>query len=235
MSAIYTLTFRGDSSLMCGCDPTLRLELAVGAIATIGSADEGSTFALPAGFLQASSAAQRDEWAEQLVEASRELGVGLAFGIDRADEEVWGMARCPRSFAFVCDRGRRLLWAEATSRERKDALADRLVTIRNRRVLVLLQNEIFRRSARFAAEATRPDLTMVLAYGGPTPRWTPALTALDRLAPTLIVHDDLYQRHPVWTDAPRGWRTEIAAKTAFVTVHRFALEADGAPRSAVGN
>ncbi len=162
--------------------------------------------------------------------------MGLVFGIDWEDQESWGVPYRPRSFAFAFDRGRRRMWAESTPpRDRKDSLAERAVTIGNRRVVVLLQNEIFRSAARIGVELARPDLVMILAYSGATPRWAPALTALDRLAPTLIVREELHPRRPTWMDAPRGWRTAVAATTPFVTVHRFAVEGDGAVQSAMGN
>jgi hypothetical protein len=109
------------------------------------------------------------------------------------------------------------------------------VTVGNRRVVVLQQNEIFRSAARLCVELARPDLVMILAYAGATPRWAPALQALDRLAPTLIVREEPHQRKPSWMDAPRGWQPSVAATTTFLTVHRFAIEADGAMQPAMGH
>lgn len=235
MSAVYTLTFRGEDIVPCGRDPFLRLELAAGAIATIAAVDEGATVALPAGSLSASSLAQRDEWAGQLAELSREHGVGLAFGIDLLAGEQWVGARRPRSFAFACDRGRRLLWASAATRERPDALDDRAVWLSGRQTVLLLQSDIFRASARVVVERTRPELTIVLAYGGATPRWQPAMSALDRLAPTLLVREELSRRKSAWTEAPRGWQAAVATASSFLTVHRFNPEAVGAQPAVMGD
>jgi hypothetical protein len=235
MSSIYTLTFRGPGDLLVGDRPTLRMELGARAVEIVATMDEGAMFALPAGFLHARSAEERDGWAEQLLGWTRDYGVGMAFGIDRVDSDELGVGCRPESFAYACDRGRRLLWGAAATRERKDALSDRPVTIGGRRLVVLLQSEIFRASARAVVEETRPDLTLVLAYAGATPRWAPSLAALEALAPTMIVHEDLQLRRPVSSQAPRGWRAEVAATTPFVTIHRFAVDADGAQPSAMGH
>jgi hypothetical protein len=236
MTAVYTLTFRGEDVVSCGRDPFLRLELAAGVIATLAAADEGATVALPAGSLFATSLAQRDEWAGQLAELSREHGVGLAFGIDLAADEQWVGARRPRSFAFACDRGRRLLWASAAARERPDALDDRAVWLGGRQTVVLLQSDIFRPSARVVVERAKPELTLVLAYGGATPRWAPAMTALDRLAPTLLVREELVRRKSAWSEAPRGWHASVLDASSFLTVHRFSPEAAAAqPNVATGD
>jgi hypothetical protein len=239
MSSIYTLMFRGSSFVVDrGRDPMLRLELAAHAIETIAATEEGATFALPAGFLHARTEKLRNEWAEQLLRVSRDFGVGLVFGIDdivRYDRDGLGDKVRPWSFAYACDRGRKLLWTAAAVRDRAQALADRPVTVCGRRLVVLLQSEVFRRSARMAVEDARPELTLVLAYAGPTPRWKPSLMALEALAPTLIVHEELYRRETTWAQPPRGWRAELAATTSFVTIHRFAVEADGAQPSAMGD
>src|SRR5262245_33719167 len=145
MSAVYTLTLRERHGLGSVDDPFIRSTLAVRSMEIIAAAEEGATLMLPAGYLQAPAAAKRDGWAIELKEEGREHGVGLVFGIDWDDEETWGMPYRPRSFAFAFDRGRKRLWAESTPpRDRKDSLAERSVTIGNRRVMVLLQNEIFR-------------------------------------------------------------------------------------------
>jgi hypothetical protein len=235
MSAVYTLTFRGEDVVPCGRDPFLRLELAAGVIATLAAADEGATVALPAGSLVAASLAQRDEWAGQLAEVSREHGVGLAFGIDLNADEQWVGARRPRSFAFACDRGRRLLWASAAARERPDALDDRAVWLGGRQMVVLLQSDIFRKSARAVVERAKPELTLVLAYGGATPRWKPAMSALDALAPTLLVCEELQRRKSAWTEAPRGWNAAVISGSSFLTVHRFSPEAVGVQPAVMGD
>ena len=235
MSAVYTLTFRGEEIVTCGRDPLLRLELAAGAIETIAAVDEGATVALPAGSLFASSLAQRDEWAEKLGDFSREYGVGLAFGIDLVADEQWVGARRPRSFAFACDRGRRLLWAAAATRDRPDELDDRAIWLGGRQVVLLMQADIFRAAARTIVERTQPELTVILAYGGATPRWKPALTALDRLAPTLLVREELSRRTSAWTEAPRGWHAAVATASSFLTVHRFAPQDVGVQPSIVGD
>jgi hypothetical protein len=236
MTAVYTLTLRERHGLGSIDDPFIRSDLAVRSMEIIAGVDQGATLALPAGYLQAPCAAKRDEWAEELGNASREFGVSLVFGIDWEAQDNWGAPYRPRSFAFAFDRGRRRLWAESTPpRDRKDSMAERAVTIGNHRVVVLQQNEIFRSAARIAVELSRPDLVMILAYAGATPRWAPALKALDRLAPTLIVREEPHQRRPAWTDAPRGWRTAVAATTPFVTLHRFAVDGDGAVQPAMGH
>ena len=235
MSAVYTLTFRGEDIVPCGRDPLLRLELAAGAIETIAAVDEGATVALPAGSLFASSLEQRDDWAGKLADLSREHGVGLAFGIDLRADEQWVGARRPRSFAFACDRGRRLLWASAATRDRPDVLDDRAVWLSGRQTVVLMQGDIFRASARTVVERAKPELTLILAYGGATPRWRPALTALDRLAPTLLVREELSRRTSAWTEAPRGWHAAVATASSFLTVHRFSPQDVGVQPSDMGD
>lgn len=227
MSSLYTLTLRGDGSVELGDDPVTRLELAVGAIETIAAADEDATVAMPAGLVRGVSSLERDDWAERLAGVSRELGVGLLFGIDiefPLDEEYIG-ARYPRSFAFAFDRGRRALWASTAAQgDRKEQLLDRPVEVGGRRLVVLLQSDLFRPAARHIVGATRPELVVILAHGGPTPRWQPSMQALEALAPVLVVSEEHVQRKRSWSLAPRGWQSHPLVATSFVTIHRFTTE-----------
>ncbi|MGZ3440982.1 MAG: hypothetical protein ACXVDD_15770 [Polyangia bacterium] len=188
-------------------------------MATIGAGDPEAVLALPAGFVVAPSTARRDEWAEGLARASGNAGVALVLGVDVADREQWGVERCPRSFAYAIDRGRRLLWGVAPT-TRAAALAERTVTLGAIRATLLFGRELFATRATTVVEAARPDLVLVLGHGGPTRKWVPPLTALDELAATLVVHQALTVRRPVRLPAPRGWRSTAARGAIRVVCYR---------------
>jgi hypothetical protein len=208
MSAVHTLTFRDDKTMFCLGEPSVRLELVAHVMETIGAAEPGSTVALPAGFVQAVSIDQRDQWATQLAQASRDAGVGTVFGIDVTDEERWGLEHCPRSFVFACDRGQPLLWAATPLRGDGD-YGGRLVTIGAIRTLVLMGRELFAPGILEAAEEEHPERMLLLGHGGPTKKWLPRLAALDAIAPTVLVHQNLPVRRPVTPPDPRGWRATL--------------------------
>jgi len=232
MTALHTLTFREDGALACMSEPEVRLAVAAELMARIGAVEADAVLALPAGFVQAESTAQRDEWAEGLLAASRDGGVGIVFGIDVTDEESWGVERCPRSFAFACGRGRRLLWASASA-PGEEVLAERIVTFGALRTVVLLGRELFQARPVGLVASARPELVLVLGHGGPTKKWLPRLAALDAVAPTLLVHQPLPLRRPVPTPPPRGW--QVAVKQGPVGVISYRREALGTALSAVGN
>jgi hypothetical protein len=155
----------------------------------------------------------------------------VVFGID-VEEARWGIERCPRSFAYASDRGRRLVWAAAPS-ARASALAERNVTVGGLRAMLLFGRELFGGRAAAAVEAARPDLVLVLGHSGPTRKWLPPLAALDELAPTLVVHQALTVHRPVAVPAPRGWRP-MATRGA-IRIVQYRREAHGAPARDVGN
>ncbi|HEY1584706.1 MAG TPA: hypothetical protein VGH63_03405 [Polyangia bacterium] len=231
--SLYTLAFREDEGPSCSFGPDERLDVAVQLMTTIGTGDGDGVVVLPAGYVTAASAAKRDEWAEALAASSRDAGVGVVFGIDGEDAgAAWGMERCPRSFAYACDRGRRLLWGAGPT-GRTSLLDERTVTIGALRTTVLFARELFGARSTAAVEAARPELVVVLGHGGPTKRWLEPLAALDELAPTLVVHQALPVCRPVAAPPPRGWRPTVSrGAIRVVSYHR---EADGAPARVVGN
>lgn len=230
--SLYTLAFREDEDSAFVFGPDERLDVVAELITGLGSFDEDATMLLPAGFVIASSTATRDDWADGLAAASRNAGVGLVFGIDVEGAERWGLERCPRSFAYACDRGRRLLW-DAPPSERADALAARTVTLGGLRATVLFGRELFGARAPAVVEAARPDLVIVLGHGGPTKRWLPGFAAVDALAPTLVVHQALEVRRPVTLPAPRGWRPTVTRGAVRIVCYR--REPDGALARVVGH
>ena len=206
--SVYTLAFREDTGPSCDFGPEERLDVAVELMTRIGGGDPGSLLALPAGYVAAPSAAQRDQWAQALVKASRNTGVGIVFGID-IEETRWGMERCPRSFVYASDRGQPLLWG-ATPTGRAAVLGARTVTLGALRATVLFGRELFGSRAVPAVEAARPELVIVLGHAGPTKKWLAPLAALDELAPTLVVHQALTVHRPVSPPGPRGWRPTVS-------------------------
>lgn len=231
--SLYTLAFREDEGASCSFGPQERLALAVQLMATVGDGEADGVVVLPAGYVLAPSTARRDEWAEALAASSRNAGVGVVFGIDVEEAGVaWGMERCPRSFAYACDRGRRLLW-NAGPTGRAALLDQRTVTIGALRMTVLFARELFGARSTAAVEKARPDLAIILGHAGPTKRWVEPLAALDELAPTLVVHQALPVCRPVAVPPPRGWRP--AATRGAVRVVAYRREADGAPARVVGN
>jgi hypothetical protein len=223
MSSVHTLTFRDEGVLACMAEPSVRLMLVAEVMRTVGANAPDAVLALPAGFVQAESEAQRDEWADGLLTISRDVGVGTVFGIDVADEEQWGVKGCPRSFAYACDRGRRLLWAAPPART-ETAFAERLVTIGALPMVVLLGREIFQARALAAVESARADLAVVLGHAGPTKKWLPALAELDAVTPALLVHQALPIRNQVVAPPPRGWSRAVAkGPVRVVSYHREAL------------
>ena len=229
---VYTLAFREDAGATCSFGPEQRLEVAAELMATIGAGDVEAVVALPAGYVVAPSTSRRDEWAEGLAAASRSAGVGIVFGIDVAEGERWGMERCPRSFAFASDRGRRLLW-EVSPTGRAAALVERTVTFDALRATILFGRELLGARSASVVEAARPDLVLVLGHGGPTKKWVSPLMALDEVAPTLVVHQALPVRRPAKVPPPRGWRPTAARGAIRVVCYR--READGAATRVVGN
>ena len=190
--------------------------------------------ALPAGYVVAPSTAQRDEWAGGLAKASRNAGVGVVFGIDVEEAERWGMERCPRSFVYASDRGRRLVWGAAPTRTRGRARRAEWWRSARLRATVLFGRELFGARAAPAVEAARPDLVLVLGHARPDEasgcrRFARSI----ELAPTLVVHQALTVRRPVTIPAPRGWRPTVARGAVRVVCYR--READGAAARVVGN
>jgi hypothetical protein len=215
----------------------LRLEVAVRAIGVIASDDDSALIAFPAGLVCARSEAQRDHWAEQLRAAACAHGVSLIFGIDIVDDDGWApLQRRPRSFAFACQRGQRLLWNAEARCERESIIGEgRCVKIDEDRVVVLVESEIFSRSVRRLVEHRRPELVVVLSHAGGTPRWTPALAALERFAPVLVVRQALPSRTRSWTHVPHGWMKEQLASDTLLTVQRLSPPPFGAAVKSVGD
>jgi len=231
--SLYTLAFREDEGSSCSFGQQERLDVAAQLMATIGGGDGDGVIVLPAGYVTAPSPARRDEWAEVMAATSRNAGVGVVFGIDVEETAAaWGMGRCPRSFAYVCDRGRRLLWGAAPT-GRTSLLDERTVTIGSLRTTLLVARELFGARSTAAVEAAAPDLVVILGHGGPTKRWVEPLAALDELAPTLVVHQALPVCRPVAVPPPRGWRP--TASRGAIRVVAYRPEADGAAARLVGN
>jgi hypothetical protein len=230
--SVYTLAFAEDEDATFVFGPNERLDVAAELMAGIGSFDGDAIIALPAGFVTAPSTEGRDDWADGLASVSRSAGVALVFGIDVEGGERWGLERCPRSFAYACDRGRRLVWDAAPS-ERARALGERTVALGGLRATLLFGRELFGARAAPAVEAARPDLVLVLGHGGPTKRWLPGFAAVDELAPTLVVHQALEVRRPVTLPAPRGWRPTVTRGAVRVVCYR--REPDGASARVVGH
>lgn len=224
---LYTLAFREQADPSDAYGPEERLEIATGLMATMGAAGAAALLVLPAGFVVAPSAPRRDEWAEALAAAARDAGVAIVFGVDVADREQWGVERCPRSFVYASDRGRRLLWC-ATPTARAAPLVQRTVDVGGVRVTVLFGRELFAARAASAVEVARPELVVVLGHGGPTKRWLPSLLALDELAPTLVVHQALGVRRPLQRSAPRGWRPTATGGKVSVVCYRREADGEGA-------
>lgn len=218
--AIYTLTFHGGgrSPLERVREEDVRLEITAKTIATISAAEERAVMVLPAGFVHARSAAQRDRWASQLTDLSREHGVALAFGIDVADEDAWEPLARPRSFAFACDRGRKLLWAVSAGGATLTGMRSQLLA--DHRCLLLLDGEIFQSVSSALVHRLRPDLVLVLSHGGATPRWIPVLAELERSAPTLVVHNHLPKRRSIRVDEAHGWNKTVMTSDRMLTIHR---------------
>lgn len=231
--SLYTLGFGEDAAGSRDFGPADRLDAAVRVMAAVGSGDDNAVMVLPAGYVLATSAARRDEWAEGLASASRATGVGFVFGIDVLDAgSAWRMEHRPRSFAYACDRGRRLLWC-ASPTGRGALPGDRTVTIGALRATVLFARELLAAAATAAVELARPELVIVLGHGGPTKRWVAPLAALDALAPTLVVHQTLHVCRPVQAPVLRGWQPTIArGPVGVVSYHR---EPDGAGAPVVGH
>lgn len=229
--SVYTLAFREDEGTSCSFGAQERLGVAAELMATIGGADSAAVLALPAGYVVAPTAARRDEWADGLLAASRDTGVGVVFGID-VEEERWGVDRCPRSFAYASACGQRLLWGAAPT-ARATALGERTVTIGAMRATVLFGRELFGARSVAAVEAARPDVVIVLGHAGPTRKWLPPLAALDELAPTLVVHQALTVHRPVPTPPLRGWRR--TATRGAIRIVQYRREADGAAACDMGN
>ncbi|MCU1282563.1 MAG: hypothetical protein JWM53_6109 [bacterium] len=230
--SVYTLAFREDGGASCTYGPEDRLEVAAELMAAIGAGDEQAVFALPAGYVVAPSTARRDEWADGVAEASRNAGVAIVLGMDVAEREVWGVERCPRSFVYAIDRGRRLLWGVAPT-ARATGLEGRTVSLGTVRATVLLGRELFGARSAAVVEKARPDLVLVLGHGGPTKKWVPPLMALDELAPTFLVHQALAVRRPVKLPPPRGWCATVSRGAIQVICYR--RQADGAGARIVGN
>jgi hypothetical protein len=236
--AVYSVMFPGEAQtpLERVRLEDLRLELAARAIELIASDDEAPLIAFPAGMLCARSEAQRDHLAEHLAKAAQREGVGLLFGIDVIEEDGWApLRRRPRSFAFACARGLRLLWATEAQREREPPLGDeRVFSVTGRQVALLVEGETFSPSARALVERRRPELIVALTHAGATPRWTPALAALERLAPVLVVRHAL-PRRSAWAQVPRGWARMQMGADGLLTIERFSPEPFGAALQSVGN
>lgn len=230
--SLYTLAFREDAGPSCVFGPEERLVIAAELMATIGAVDGEALIALPAGFAVAGSLEEREGWAEGLAAASRNAGVGVVFGLDVDDAVRWGMERCLRSFVYAIDRGRRLLWGTPPT-GRASALAERTVTFGALRTTVLFGRELFEARAVAAVEKARPALVVVLGHGAPTRKWLPQLAAVDEVAPTLVVHQQLEVRRPVAVPPPRGWRPTVSRGPVRVVSYR--READGAAACVVGN
>ena len=217
--SLYTLAFREDEDRSFVFRPDERLDIVVDLMAGIGGFDGDAVLVMPAGFVLTENTAERDEMAGALAAASRNAGVGLVFGIDVEGAERWGLERCPRSFAYACDRGRRLLWG-ATPSDRDDALAERTVTLGSLRTTLLFGRELFSERSPAVVAAARPDLALVLAHGGPTKKWLPGFAALDEHAPTLVVHQALEVRRPVTLPSPRGWRPTVTRGSLRIICYR---------------
>jgi hypothetical protein len=230
--SVYTLAFREDEASSFVFHDEERLDLVAELMTGIGSFDGDAVVVLPAGFVCARSLAGRDDWADGLAAASRSAGVSAVFGIDVEGAARWGLERCPRSFAYACDRGRRLLW-DAVASERSTALSERTVALGGLRATVLFGRELFQARAPAAVEAARPDLVLVLGHAGPTKRWLPGFAAVDELAPTLVVHQALEVRRPVTLPAPRGWRPTVTRGAVRIVCYR--READGALARVMGH
>jgi hypothetical protein len=233
--ALYTLAFHGDGELPLERvrDQDLRLTAAEGIISVVAAVDDEAVIVLPAGFANASSSVQRDGWAAKLRELSREHGVALAFGIDVSGEDAWEVESRPRSFAFACDRGRKLLWTSPVTEEIGSC---RLLTIRDHQLLLLQAKEIFAKATRRLAETLQPDVIVAIAHGGPTKKWLPSLIALDEIAPTIVVHDLLPGRKTAWPNLMRGWASTVLVSNRALTIRRHeARTAHGAVESSMGH
>lgn len=215
MSAIYTLRFGEDVAR----DPEERLAAVAEVTARIADTEDDTVVVLPGGFVQADSHNVRDRWADGLLAASRAARLGVVFGLDVVDRERWGVERCPRSFAYACERGRPLLWG-APSLRGCGAWAQRAVTFAAFRVVVLLGRELFQVRARELVDEKRPDAALLLAHAPPTARWLPALRALDALAPTLVAHQALRTRRSAWTETPRGYLATVTDGPVRVASYR---------------
>src|SRR5437868_13962627 len=130
----------------------------------VSASDPGTIVAFPAAFLRARRIEMVDELAEQMRLLAQQNQVGLTFGVELGDEEVWPpIAGPPRTFAFLADGGRRVLWPTA-----RDDVAH---AVRGHRVAVLAGREIFRRDLRARLTRSPPAVILVLTNLGPSGRW----------------------------------------------------------------
>jgi hypothetical protein len=158
--------------------------------------------------------------------------VAVVFGIDAPEHERWGLEACPRSFAYASDRGRRLLWPITPAKRAAD-LTRRTVTFDAARATIVFAREVLAgRAARIIA-TDPPDLVVVLGHGQPTKRWLGPYRAMDALAPTLVVHQEIPVWRPLQIPPPRGWSMHTSSGPVSVVSYR--READGAMVRAVGN
>lgn len=215
MSTIHIISFPEDGTLD---GASARLEIIGHLLDHLAASSGEPLVALPAGWLRARSTRERDQWADEARRASNQSGVSMVFGVDVDDVPPWGIHEPPRSYVYACSQGRWMFHPAAAS----DGLMfdPRSATIAGLRLIALLGREIFSPAAAAAVSLERPDVVLVLAHGGPTPKWVKPLSALARLAPTLLVRQQLPLRGPGWNQSPAGWtasRREMAERLSVVS------------------
>jgi hypothetical protein len=190
------------------------------------SEEEDSLVVFPAGFFRAASLDQRDQLAATVLERAREQDVTVVFGIDVQPDGGWKRFPGPAdAFAFVCEGGKKRLWPTprvATPHKAPRLPEGRVLVLGGIRLGLLIESELF--SPRLRTGLGRSDLIVVLAHGGMTERWRPALAALDKQGPVLVVGQTVGARAQLDLFAPRGWRHQVASAAAEVTLHRYARE-----------
>jgi hypothetical protein len=220
---LYAVTCHapGDHPLRSARCLDQRVDLVESVLASLCD-DTPALVVFPAGFFRATSVAQRDGLAASMLDKARDSALALLFGVDVAPEGGWRtFPAAPQCYAYLCDGAKRLLWPapRVLPREAKALPPNRRVTLGDLRLGVLLESEIFSRGLRESIAA--PDLCVVLSHGGMTERWRPALTALDRQCPVLVIGQTFDARARLELFGPRGFERALHTNGAEVTVQRY--------------
>ena len=201
-----------------------RMDLATAMLDAV--ADEGPGLVVfPAGFFRAATNAQRDLLAAGMRERAARSRLATLFGVDVAPEGGWKrFPAAPECFAYACDGARPLLWPSLRVLASKGGALPRgrRINVDGRELGILIESELF--SPRLRTQIGAPELVLVLSHGGMTERWRPALAALDKRAPVLVVGQVRAAHAQLELLGPRGWRREVVGAGAESTLYRYRRE-----------